>query len=84
MCTTAETSRYDALFQNLAEKNEGAFVPFLMLGDPTPEDSLEIVRTVVHAGADALELGVLYSDPVADGPTIQESHHRALKQSDNR
>ena len=71
-------TRYEKLFSALSERNEGAFVPFLMLGDPTPEDALEIVRTVVEAGADALELGVPFSDPVADGPTIQKSHIRAL------
>lgn len=71
-------TRYEKLFSALAEKNEGAFVPFLMLGDPTSADALEIVRTVVAAGADALELGVPFSDPVADGPTIQKSHIRAL------
>ena len=72
------STRYEKLFTDLAEKGEGAFVPFLMLGDPTPADALEIVRTVVEAGADALELGVPFSDPVADGPTIQTSHIRAL------
>lgn len=72
------TDRYSQLFTALQEKNEGAFVPFVMLGDPTPEDSLEIIRTLVDAGADALELGVPFSDPVADGPTIQKSHLRAL------
>ncbi|ERS60713.1 tryptophan synthase alpha chain [Corynebacterium sp. KPL1818] len=71
-------SRYDKLFAALREKNEGAFVPFIMLGDPTPEASLEIIQTAVAAGADALELGVPFSDPVADGPTIQASHIRAL------
>ncbi|MDK4248478.1 tryptophan synthase subunit alpha [Corynebacterium accolens] len=71
-------SRYDKLFAALREKNEGAFVPFIMLGDPTPEASLNIIRTAVAAGADALELGVPFSDPVADGPTIQASHIRAL------
>lgn len=71
-------SRYDKLFAALREKNEGAFVPFIMLGDPNPEASLEIIRTAVAAGADALELGVPFSDPVADGPTIQASHIRAL------
>ncbi|MCZ9307545.1 tryptophan synthase subunit alpha [Corynebacterium sp. c8Ua_181] len=70
--------RYENLFSSLHERGEGAFVPFIMLGDPTPEDSLKIVRTVVAAGADALELGVPFSDPVADGPTIQASHLRAL------
>ena len=71
-------SRYDKLFAALREKNEGAFVPFIMLGDPTPEASLDIIRNAVAAGADALELGVPFSDPVADGPTIQASHIRAL------
>lgn len=71
-------SRYHKLFAALREKNEGAFVPFIMLGDPTPEASLDIIRTAVAAGADALELGVPFSDPVADGPTIQASHIRAL------
>jgi len=72
------STRYENLFSSLHERGEGAFVPFIMLGDPTPEDSLKIVRTVVAAGADALELGVPFSDPVADGPTIQASHLRAL------
>lgn len=71
-------SRYDKLFAALSEKKEGAFVPFIMLGDPTPEASLDIIRAAVAAGADALELGVPFSDPVADGPTIQASHIRAL------
>ena len=69
-------SRYEALFSRLGD--EGAFVPFLMLGDPNPEAILEIVDAVVEAGADALELGVPFSDPVADGPTIQAAHIRAL------
>lgn len=72
------STRYENLFSSLHERGEGTFVPFIMLGDPTPEDSLKIVRTVVTAGADALELGVPFSDPVADGPTIQASHLRAL------
>lgn len=72
------STRYENRFSSLHERGEGAFVPFIMLGDPTPEDSLKIVRTVVTAGADALELGVPFSDPVADGPTIQASHLRAL------
>lgn len=71
-------SRYTELFSRLAEAGEGAFVPFIMLGDPDPETSFEIISTVVDAGADALELGVPFSDPVADGPTIAESHLRAL------
>ncbi|WP_342318719.1 tryptophan synthase subunit alpha [Corynebacterium mayonis] len=71
-------SRYEKTFAALQNKAEGAFVPFIMLGDPTPEDALDIIRTVVDAGADALELGVPFSDPVADGPAIQKAHVRAL------
>ena len=67
-------SRYDKLFA----KAEGAFVPFIMLSDPTPEDAVEIVSAVVDAGANAVELGVPFSDPVADGPAIQGAHVRAL------
>ncbi|MDN6461104.1 MAG: tryptophan synthase subunit alpha, partial [Corynebacterium flavescens] len=72
------TARYEKLFTALAARDEGAFVPFIMLGDPSPAEALDIVRAVVSAGADALELGVPFSDPVADGPTIQASHIRAL------
>lgn len=71
-------SRYEKLFSALASRNEGAFVPFIMLSDPDPETALTIVRAAVAGGADALELGVPFSDPVADGPTIQASHIRAL------
>ena len=71
-------SRFTALFEALEAKNEGAFVPFVMLGDPSADDAVEIISTLVRAGADALELGVPFSDPVADGPTIQKAHLRAL------
>lgn len=72
-------SRYAKLFSNLAARNEGAFVPFIMLSDPDPDTAIDIVRAAVVGGADALELGVPFSDPVADGPTIQASHIRALE-----
>ena len=71
-------SRYEKLFSTLVSRNEGAFVPFIMLSDPDPDTALTIVRAAVAGGADALELGVPFSDPVADGPTIQASHIRAL------
>ena len=71
-------SRFTALFEALEAKNEGAFVPFVMLGDPSADDAVEIISTLIRAGADALELGVPFSDPVADGPTIQKAHLRAL------
>nr|WP_086939587.1 tryptophan synthase subunit alpha [Thaumasiovibrio occultus] len=71
--------RYQAAFSALAEKNEGAFVPFVTIGDPNPELSLQIIDTLVEAGADALELGFPFSDPLADGPTIQGANIRALE-----
>ena len=54
------STRYEDLFRSLRNRGEGAFVPFLMLGDPTPEHTLAIVRTVVAAGADALELSLIH------------------------
>lgn len=70
--------RYNQLFQRLSAKKEGAFVPFVTLGDPTPELSLKIIDTLVEGGADALELGIPFSDPLADGPTIQGATLRAF------
>ena len=70
--------RYDNLFSQLKARKEGAFVPFVTLGDPNPELSLKIVDTLVEAGADALELGIPFSDPLADGPTIQNATLRAF------
>ncbi|WP_375750209.1 tryptophan synthase subunit alpha [Vibrio sp. HN007] len=70
--------RYQSLFQRLADKNQGAFVPFVTVGDPNPELSLKIMETLVESGADALELGIPFSDPLADGPTIQGANIRAL------
>lgn len=70
--------RYDQLFKRLAERKEGAFVPFVTLGDPTPELSLQIVDALIAGGADALELGIPFSDPLADGPTIQNATLRAF------
>ena len=72
------SNRYQSMFARLRDANEGALVPFLMLGDPDLETSFERICAVVDAGADALELGIPYSDPVADGPTIVLSANRAL------
>ncbi|MDO4263125.1 MAG: tryptophan synthase subunit alpha [Deinococcus sp.] len=71
-------SRYGEMFAGLRERGEGAFVPFVTLGDPDIETSERILRTLLDAGADALELGLPFSDPVADGPTIQAANIRAL------
>lgn len=70
--------RYETLFKQLKERKEGAFIPFVTLGDPSPEQSLKIIDTLIEAGADALELGIPFSDPLADGPTIQNATLRAF------
>ncbi|WP_130835130.1 tryptophan synthase subunit alpha [[Erwinia] mediterraneensis] len=70
--------RYDRLFQRLAANKEGAFVPFVTLGDPSPALSLQVIDALVEGGADALELGIPFSDPLADGPTIQSATLRAF------
>ena len=71
-------SRYGRMFSSLAARGEGAFVPFLMLGDPGLEAGLEAAETLLAHGADALELGIPFSDPVADGPVVQRAAARAL------
>ncbi|MES2503747.1 MAG: tryptophan synthase subunit alpha [Myxococcota bacterium] len=71
-------SRYAAMFEGLARKKEGAFVPFWMLGDPDLKTCFERIVTLVESGADALELGIPFSDPVADGPVVQRAAMRAL------
>ena len=72
-------SRYAAMFKNLHEKKQGAFIPFVVLFDPDKETSKEVIHTLIDAGADALELGIAFSDPLADGPVIQKAGLRALK-----
>ena len=67
--------RYQEVFNSL---NRAALIPFFVIGDPDTETSLEIVKTAIDAGADILELGIPFSDPVADGPTIQKADIRAL------
>lgn len=74
------SDRYDRCFAQLKEQNQGAFIPFVTIGDPTLEKSKAIIRQLVLSGADALELGIPFSDPIADGPTIQAANIRALNQ----
>ena len=76
--TTARGARYARMFDRLGRAGEGAFIPFLMLGDPDPSRSLAAVRALARAGADAIELGLPFSDPIADGPVIQAAATRAL------
>ncbi|WP_289028454.1 tryptophan synthase subunit alpha [uncultured Paraglaciecola sp.] len=70
--------RYSDMFKNLDEKKQGGFVPFVMVGDPDADTSVNIINALIEGGADALELGFPYSDPIADGPTIQNAAIRAL------
>ena len=74
---TAET-RFAKTFAALKARKEGAFVPFVNLCDPTPETSEAVLEALIAGGADALELGIPFSDPCADGPVIQASATRAL------
>ncbi|WMC19044.1 MAG: tryptophan synthase subunit alpha [Enterobacteriaceae bacterium PSpicST1] len=71
--------RYKKLFKNLNNKKQGAFIPFLILGDPNFEISIEIIKFLILNGADALELGIPFSDPLADGVIIQNSILRSFK-----
>lgn len=70
--------RYQQMFSRLTTEGRGAFVPFVTLGDPNPDLSFEIIKALIDGGADALELGIPFSDPIADGPTIQNANIRAL------
>jgi tryptophan synthase alpha chain len=72
-------SRIAQRFADLRASNRAAFVPFITAGDPDRETSLEILKRLPEAGADLIELGVPFSDPMADGPAIQASSMRALK-----
>jgi tryptophan synthase alpha chain len=72
-------SRYRQMFQRLHQRGEGAFGSFLMLGDPDVETSAALLNALVEGGADMVEVGIPFSDPVADGPVIQAAADRALK-----
>ncbi len=77
------TTRYQQAFAQLKEKKQGAFIPFVTIGDPNLEQSFEIIKALIDAGADALELGIPFSDPSADGITIQRAALRALNSGVN-
>ncbi len=70
--------RYQTVFHRLKQEGKIAFIPFVTLGDPDIKTSFEIISTLIEAGADGLELGFAYSDPVADGEVIQQANLRAL------
>jgi len=71
-------TRYADLFERLRARGEGAFGAFVMLGDPDLETSAAVLDALVEAGADMLEVGIPFSDPVADGPAIQAAAARAI------
>jgi len=72
-------NRIDKTFQILKEDKEGALIVYIVAGDPDFETSIAIGEEIIDAGADILELGIPFSDPIADGPTIQFASQRALK-----
>jgi tryptophan synthase alpha chain len=72
-------SRIAATFAALKAANRKALIPFITAGDPAPANTLPLMHALVEGGADILELGVPFSDPMADGPTIQRASERALK-----
>ena len=73
------TTRIDARFAELKKQDRAAFITFLMAGDPDPATSLAIIRALPKAGADIIEIGMPFTDPMADGPAIQAAGLRALK-----
>src|SRR6266404_5912330 len=72
-------SRIERKFAELEERGESALIPFVTAGDPNLATTLGILRALEKSGADCIELGIPFSDPTADGPTIQRSSERALK-----
>ncbi|MEM1797732.1 MAG: tryptophan synthase subunit alpha, partial [Candidatus Jordarchaeales archaeon] len=66
-------------FSELEKRGEGALIAYVTAGDPSPQATPEVVRALVEGGADIVELGIPFSDPIADGPTIQAATVRALR-----
>lgn len=77
------TNRFDTLFGRLKEENRPALVTYFMGGDPDFDTSLEIMKALPDSGADIIELGMPFSDPMADGPAIQAAGLRALQGGQN-
>jgi len=70
---------YQDVFADLRRQGRAALIPFFVIGDPDYDTSLAVVKAALDAGADVLELGIPFSDPIADGPTIQKADVRAMR-----
>lgn len=73
-------TKIEKTFKKLKQQNKKALIPYIMAGDPSLEATKKFVAEMEEAGADIIELGVPFSDPLADGPTIQRAGERAMKQ----
>ena len=72
------SNRISAKFKELSAKDEKALIPYIMAGDPSLSTTESLVLALEQAGADLIELGVPFSDPIADGPVIQKAAERSL------
>lgn len=77
--TKQAAGRLASLFERLEGENRAALIPYITAGDPDARATVELMHAMVEGGADAIEVGVPFSDPMADGPVIQAAHERALK-----
>ena len=80
LITAVDMSRIASTFEALRKQGKKALIPFITAGDPSPGLTVSLMHALVDGGADVIELGVPFSDPMADGPVIQRSSERALKQ----
>ena len=76
-------SRIEAVFHQLKVSGKKGLIPFVTAGDPDPSETVKIMHALVEAGADLIELGIPFSDPMADGPVIQRASERALAKGMN-
>ena len=71
-------SKINTVFTELSKENKKALIPFITAGDPHPNMTVDLLHALVESGADMIELGIPFSDPMADGPVIQRASERAL------
>ena len=71
-------NRLASTFEELAKTGRKALIPFVTAGDPRPDFTVPLMHAMVEAGVDVIELGIPFSDPMADGPVIQRASERAL------